>query len=109
MTYKEAISIVSEELGLPKGLVDKVYKSYWTFVRNTIKELPLKREEELTEEEFSKLPTSFNIPSMGKLVAFWDSYKKRKYYYNKYIKPFIEKNDKVEEDSACVYQDTSDS
>ena len=70
MIYSEAIKQVSIELGLPPQVVKEAYKSYWTFIRNNIKALPLK--EDLSREEFDKLRTNFNIPSIGKLSCTYD-------------------------------------
>lgn len=70
MTYKSIIKKVSEELNLPLEVVDKTYKSYWIFIKDTINSLPLK--ENINEEEFTKLRTNFNIPSLGKLCVTWD-------------------------------------
>lgn len=78
MTYKEIINKVSGELDIPREIVDKTYKSFWLFINNSIQSLPLK--EELNEEDFSKLKTNFNIPSLGKLTCTYDrmlSVKKR--------------------------------
>ena len=65
MNYSNIIGKVSEELNLPKGVVDKTYKAFWLFINQSIQSLPLK--ENLTEEDFAKLRTNFNIPSLGKL------------------------------------------
>lgn len=70
MIYSEAIKQVSIELGLPPKVVKEAYESLWTFIRNNIKALPLK--EDLSREEFDKLRTNFNIPSIGKLSCTYD-------------------------------------
>lgn len=70
MTYKSVIKKVSEELNLPLEVVDKAYKAYWVFIKDTINSLPLK--ENINEKEFTKLRTNFNIPSLGKLCVTWD-------------------------------------
>ena len=70
MIYSEAIKQVSIELGLPPQVVKEAYESLWTFIRNNIKALPLK--EDLSKEEFDKLRTNFNIPSIGKLSCTYD-------------------------------------
>lgn len=70
MIYSEAIKQVSIELGLPPQVVKEAYESYWTFIRNNIKALPLK--EDLSKEEFDELRTNFNIPSIGKLSCTYD-------------------------------------
>jgi hypothetical protein len=84
MIYSEAIKQVSIELGLPPQVVKEAYESYWTFIRNNIKALPLK--EDLSREEFDKLRTNFNVPSLGKLSCTYDRFigiKKRLKYLNK--------------------------
>lgn len=84
MIYSEAIKQVSIELGLPPQVVKEAYESYWTFIRNNIKALPLK--EDLSKEEFDKLRTNFNVPSLGKLSCTYDRFigiKKRLNYLNK--------------------------
>lgn len=84
MIYSEAIKQVSIELGLPPQVVKEAYESFWTFIRNNIKALPLK--EDLSKEEFDKLRTNFNVPSLGKLSCAYDRFigiKKRLKYLNK--------------------------
>ena len=78
MNYLDIVGKVSRELNLPKEVVDKTYKAYWLFIKNHIQSLPLK--ENLNEEDFAKLRTNFNIPSLGKLCVTWDrlvGFKKR--------------------------------
>ena len=70
MNYPDIIGKVSEELNLPKEVVDKTYKAFWLFINQSIQSLPLK--ENLNEEDFAKLRTNFNIPSLGKLCVTWD-------------------------------------
>lgn len=70
MNYPEIINRVAIELNLPSNVVKKAYESYWKFIRETIKSLPLK--EEVTEERFNGLRTNFNIPSIGKLSCTYD-------------------------------------
>lgn len=70
MNYLNIVGKVSEELSLPKEVVDKTYKAYWLFIKHHIQSLPLK--ENLNEEDFAKLRTNFNIGSLGKLCVTWD-------------------------------------
>ena len=70
MSYPDIVGKVSRELNLPKEVVDKAYKAYWLFIKNHIQSLPLK--ENLNEEDFAKLRTNFNIPSLGKLHCTYD-------------------------------------
>lgn len=79
MIYSEAIQHVSIELGLPPEVVKRAYESHWKFIRETIQALPLK--EDLSEEEFSKLRTNFNIPSIGKLTCTYERYTGMKKQY----------------------------
>ena len=70
MMYQELIGKVANELNLPEEVVDRTYKAYWLFIKNSIESLPLK--EDISEEDFSKLRTNFNIPSLGKLTCTYD-------------------------------------
>lgn len=72
MTYEQIIESVANELQLPVDLIRKTYKAYWQFVRDTIQQLPLK--DDISEEEFKKIKTNFNIPSLGKLYCTRDRY-----------------------------------
>lgn len=72
MSYQEILKKVAIELNLPVKVVKLAYESHWTFIRETITSLPLK--ESLNEEDFSKLRTSFNIPSLGKMSVTWERY-----------------------------------
>lgn len=80
---------VAEEMNIPVEVVEFAYKSYWKFIRKTIQELPLKND--LSEEEFAKLKTNFNIVSLGKLSCNYERYKRMK-LKEKY------RNDKYKED-----------
>ena len=64
------------QLNLPYQTVWKVYSSYWKFVRQHLMSLPLK--EDITEEEFNKLSTSINVPSLGKIYTDWEFIKAKK-------------------------------
>ena len=87
MTYQEVVTLLSKELVIPEEVVDAAYKSFFGFIRNTIAELPLK--EELSEEDFNKLRTNFNIPSLGKLHCTYERYKGMKERMN-YLKKLQE-------------------
>lgn len=76
MNYTDIIKKVSEELNIPKEVVDKTYKAYWQSIRTHIQSLPLK--EDISEEDFLKLRTNFNIPSIGKLYVTLDRFKRCK-------------------------------
>lgn len=70
MQYSEIIAKVSEDLNLPEDVVDRTYKAFWYFIKDTIQKLPLKKE--LDKNSFDELRTSFNIPSLGKLSCTYD-------------------------------------
>lgn len=73
MTYKEIIDKVSDEIGLPKRDVDRVYRAYWRSVREYIASLPLG--ENLSDEEFLKLRPNVNVPSIGKFFVTLEHYR----------------------------------
>lgn len=83
MNYQDALNEVSNKLNLPLEVVKEAYESYWKFMRSLIVELPLK--EDISEEEFNKLRTNFNIPSIGKLYCTYPRYKAIRDRY-KYVK-----------------------
>lgn len=99
MTYADIINKVAEENGIPNEIVSKAYKAFWLFIRKSIQDLPLK--DSLTEEEFNKLRTSFNIPSLGKLSCTYSRYTGVKDRFN-YIIKFREKNEKTNRSKASV-------
>lgn len=72
MSYQEILKRVSEELNLPLEVVKEAYESYWLFIRQSITDLPLR--EDLSEEDFNKLRSNFNIPSIGKMSVTWERY-----------------------------------
>lgn len=67
---QSAILNASKELELPLELVQKVYRAYWLAIKQYIQALPLK--ENLDKENFCKLTTSINVPSLGKLYTTYD-------------------------------------
>ena len=72
MKYSDIISKVSEELNIPRKLVENTYKAYWIFIRDTIEKLPLKTE--LIQSEYMNIRTNINIPSLGKLNCTYNRY-----------------------------------
>ena len=82
---KEIILDVSRNLDISPDVVEKVYKAYWSFIKETIQALPLK--DNLSEEEFLTLKTNFNVPSLGKLTCTLDKYNRVKKRF-KLIKNF---------------------
>lgn len=86
MNYPDIIGKVSQEMDIPLEVVDTAYKSYWKFIKQTIQSLPLK--DDISEEEFAKLRTNFNIPSLGKLTCTFDRMMgvKKKFKYIKKLR-----------------------
>ena len=76
---KEIILDVSRNLDISPDVIEKVYKAYWSFIKETIQALPLK--DNLSEEEFLTLKTNFNVPSLGKLCVTWNRFVRCKKRY----------------------------
>lgn len=74
-------SQVAGDISLPVSVVEKVYNSFWLFIKTKIKELPFDRV--VPEQEFQTLRTSFNIPALGKISCDYKRYqgivKKKKF------------------------------
>ena len=84
MKYEKQLTEVANQLGLPIEVVREAYFSFWRFIRDKMKEIPLK--EDLTEEQFNEYRTSFNVPSLGKFSCSYDrmqNVKKVKLYKRK--------------------------
>ena len=90
MIYQDIINKASEQLNLPVEIVDKTYKAYWFYIKQTIQSLPLRDNMNLDQNEFSKLHTNFNIPSIGKLACTYDRIQNLKKRY-KILKNLKEK------------------
>lgn len=93
MTYTEIVQRVSEDTGIPTDIIDKAYKAFWLYIRNSVQELPLK--EDITEAEFLSLRPNFNIPSLGKLTCTYSRYRRVKDKFQ-HIKNIREKNEKAD-------------
>jgi len=94
MKYPNIIETLSKELNVPSEVVDAAYKSYYSFMREIITNLPLK--EELSEEEFNNLRTNFNLPALGKLHCTYERYlgmKERQKYIKKLREEYGNKED----------------
>lgn len=81
-TAKELCAEAAVKLNLPPNYVWEVYKSYWRAVRAHISSLPLK--ENLSEEDFAKLQTSINVPSLGKFYIDWGLLNGKKTKHERY-------------------------
>lgn len=61
---------VANKLDLPIEVVKAAYNSFWLYIKNNIQQLSLRN---ISETEFNRLSTSFNLPSLGKIYS---TYKK---------------------------------
>lgn len=99
MNYLDIINKVSENTGIHSDTVNKIYKAYWCIIRKHIENLNLK--EDLSEEEFSKIQTNINIPSLGKLTCTYNRYKKVRERFKR-IKKLRDDNKKTDKNTAPV-------
>lgn len=70
------IEKAAKQLNLPYNYVWEVYSAYWKFVKDYLSSLPIK--EDLSREEFDKLKTSVNVPSLGKFFVEWEHLQAKK-------------------------------
>lgn len=92
MKYDDIIKKVSDNTGIADDIVNKAYKAFWLYIRDTIQKLPLK--DSINESDFLTLRTNFNIPSLGKLCLSYDRYVGVKERFN-YIKKLRKRNEKI--------------
>lgn len=84
MNQQEIVQKVANELDIPPEVIKEAYLSSWKFIKSTIQELPLK--DALTEDQFRKLRTNFNLPSLGKLYVTYEDFRRIKDKYEHYKK-----------------------
>ena len=72
--YDGIFKEVAVELGMSEDDVHTVYHSFWKTVKLKLGSLQLKGD--MTQEEFDKLKTSFNIPKIGKLFCTYERYRR---------------------------------
>lgn len=70
--YNRAVAKAAKDLDIDEKVVESVYRAYCKLIIEKLSELPLKQG--LTEEEFNKLQTSINFPSIGKFYCTWKTY-----------------------------------
>lgn len=73
-TCKQIVQQIAKETKLSEEEVINTYKAYWAFIRHVIESLPLK--ETFSIEDYKKLRTSVNIPSLGKLACTEEKFTK---------------------------------
>ena len=92
---QEVIKKLAESLGLSEEAVKNAYKAYWKFIREKIISLNLKKN--ISEDDYNKLKTSFNLPSLGKLSCPYDRWLRIRKTDELKIKNII-KDDKYQKD-----------
>lgn len=102
-TLQDIILRASEQLDIPDDVVEIAYREYWNWVKDTLENVPVN--EDMSEEEFTKMQTSINIPSLGKFYAAYP----RAQFLNKKFKEYAEKKVRNQESEAAVHEDSSDS
>lgn len=65
---------IAEKYGIDIDVVKLAILSQYEFIKEKTRDMEF--EEGLTKEEFLKLKTNFNIPSIGKLYASYFMYRK---------------------------------
>lgn len=84
---KKIIRLVAIETNQPEAKVEVIYRTYWKFIRDVFENLDFNSIN--TKEEFDKLRTSINLPSLGKICIKWEKiekYRKRKMYLDNMFK-----------------------
>ena len=100
-TLQDIILAASEKLNIPDDVIEIAYREYWNWVRDTLENVPVN--EDMTEEEFTKMQTSINVPSLGKFYASYS----RAQFLNKKFKEYAEKAVQDKEGDASVHEDDS--
>ena len=58
-TLQDIILAAAKKLDMPDDVVEIAYREYWNWVKDTLENVPVN--EEMTEEEFTKMQTSINV------------------------------------------------
>jgi len=77
---------------------------YWRYIRGVIESLPLMTEEDLSKEEFDKLQTVFNIPSLCKIYCTYEHYLEKR----QKIRNQIEYHVKNKKSTSNVHRNSCD-
>lgn len=84
-----ALRQTARVLSISPKLAEKVYQSYWGFIRDYVENLHIRT---MTEEEFNSVTTNFNIPYIGKLYVDYDRIRKYQVQLKKYQDGRTKKN-----------------
>lgn len=99
---QKTIKDLSIELGLSEKTIQEVYKSYWRFIRDTIRNIDFDNIN--TIEEYQRVKVNFNIPGIGKLGCPYDRMLRIK-NQNRYKHAAKYKKDKTNVQSDSVYNE----
>ena len=80
-TLNLVIKKTARKLNVDPNLVENVYKSYWSFIKERVSEQPLR---DMSQEEFDSSESNFNLPYIGKLYTSYDKiekYRRRLKFY----------------------------
>lgn len=102
-TLQKAILEVSKDLDIPDEVVEVAYREYWNWVKDTLENTPVN--EDMDKEEFEKLHTSINIPSLGKFYAKYS----RATFLNSRYKQYEKKQNEDSGGDSTIYNDASNS
>lgn len=81
---------------MEEKLIQKIYKTYWKFIKETYSSLP--DFYSITEEEFNKCKTIFHIPKVGKFYTTYKDVEK----LNKYRNDRKNRNKQIEKNQTDV-------
>lgn len=94
-----AIQQAASSLRIDRKLAERIYMSYWKFIRESLSSYgPM---EDMTREEFASLSANFNVPYIGKLYTDYEKivkYKRKQKFY-KDVK--VKENQASGEPGAC--------
>lgn len=80
--YQQIIQKVAQKNNLSEELVDKVWKAYWKGIKYYLQQSDFKQD--ISKDQFDKLVTSINIPSLGKIYCTYDMYISKRNHYKQY-------------------------
>lgn len=76
---KKICKKVAADLNIPEIVIITVYYQYIKTLKQEIEKIPIKNTEKImSEEEFMKYHTSFNIRHLGKIFTNYEIYKTKK-------------------------------
>lgn len=70
------IEETSEELNIPKEVVDLAYRQFWNFTKSIFEQLPVS--EIKSPEDMSKYRATISVKGLGKFYINWDNIQNRR-------------------------------